>query len=88
VIARAFSLVLAVVVCSGLMLLPAMRGSELTPAGHGLLPPLMMAASALFVHGLGYRPRRRWSVWLLSPWLLWPLTVALAALWWQHSAVG
>lgn len=84
--ARALSLLLAVMVSAGLMLLPAMRGGELTPAGHGLLTPLVIAVCALFVHGLGYRPRRRALRWLLSPWLLWPATVALAALWWCRSA--
>ena len=84
-IARVISLLLAALVASGLLLLPAMRARELTPAGHGLLMPLMLTVCSLFVHGLGYRPQRRWSIALLSPWLLWPLTVGLAALWWQCS---
>jgi predicted membrane protein len=88
VIARALSLLLAVAVSTGLMLLPAMRGGELTAAGHGLLSPLVIAVCALFVHGLGYEPRRRALRWLLSPWLLWPLTLALAALWWLRSGSG
>ena len=40
---RALSLLLAVMVSACLMLLPAMRGGELTPAGHGLLMPLVIA---------------------------------------------
>ena len=86
--ARALSLLFAVVVSAGLMLLPAMRGGELTRAGHGLLSPLVIVVCALFVHGLGYRSEQRALRWLLSPWLLWPLTLILAALWWQLSAGG
>ena len=85
---RALSLLLAVVVSAGLMLLPAMRGGELTRAGHGLLSPLVILVCALFVQGLGYRPTQRAWRWLLSPWLLWPLTLVLAALWWRLSASG
>lgn len=83
---RALSLLLAAVVSTGLMLLPAMRGGELTPAGHGLLSPLVIAVCALFVHGLGYQPQRHVLQRLFSPWLLWPLTLVLAAVWWQVSA--
>jgi predicted membrane protein len=86
--ARALSLLLAVAVSTGLMLLPAMRGGELTRAGHGLLSPLIILVCALFVHGLGYSPARPGLQRLLSPWLLWPLTLILAALWWQLSANG
>ena len=85
---RALSLLLAVVVSAGLMLLPAMRGGELTRAGHGLLSPLVIVVCALFIQGLGYRPTQRTLQWLLSPWLLWPLTSILASLWWRLSAGG
>lgn len=84
-IARGCSLLLAILVSSALMLLPAMRGGELSAAGHGLLSPLMLTVCALFVHGLGYRPRHRASARLLSPWLLWPLVIALSWWWWRAS---
>jgi len=82
---RALSLLLAVAVSVGLMLLPALRGGELTRAGHGLLSPLLIAVCALFVHGLGYQSPRQPFRRLMSPWLLWPLTLVLAVLWWQLS---
>lgn len=83
--ARAVSLMLAVAFAAGLLFLPAMRGRELTAAGHALLTPLLLVVCALFVHGLGYVPRRTWAARLLSAWLLWPLAVALALAWWASS---
>ena len=61
--------------------LPAMRGRALTPTGHALLMPLLLAVCALFVHGLGYVPRRAWAARLMSAWLLWPLAATLGVGW-------
>lgn len=83
--ARAISLLLALACCVALMSLPALRGRELTGAGHGLLMPLLLAVCGGFVHGLGYRPRMRWLDALLRPWLLWPAMLALAVAWWHWS---
>jgi predicted membrane protein len=83
--ARALSLLLAAALAAALMLLPAMRARELTAAGHGLLTPLLLVVCALFVHGLGYQPQQRWAARLLTPWLLWPLAIALAMAWWLRS---
>lgn len=82
---RAASLLLAAMLCLALLLLPAMRGRELTAAGHGLLTPLLVLVCALFVHGVGIAPRHGWAKRLLSPWLLWPSATALAAWWWLAS---
>lgn len=82
---RAVSLLLAVAFSAGLLFLPAMRGRELTPVGHALLMPLLLIVCALFVHGLGYVPRRRWMARLLSAWLLWPFAFAFALAWWGAS---
>jgi predicted membrane protein len=79
--ARAISLLMAVAFASGLLFLPAMRGRELTTLGHGLLMPLLLVVCALFVHGLGYVPRRAWIARLVSAWLLWPLAAVLGAGW-------
>ena len=79
--ARAISLLMAVAFASGLLFLPAMRGRALTPTGHALLMPLLLAVCALFVHGLGYVPRRAWAACLMSAWLLWPLAAMLGAGW-------
>ena len=83
--ARAISLLLALTLSAGLLLLPAMRGRELSAAGHGLLTPLLLAICGGFVHGLGYVPRNRVLRFLLQPALLWPLLVALGAGWWRLS---
>ena len=82
---RAISLVLAVVLSAGLLLLPATRGRELSAAGHGLLTPLLLAICGGFVHGLGYVPRNRFLRRLLQPLLLWPLMSGLGAAWWWLS---
>ena len=79
--ARAISLLMAVAFAGGLLFLPAMRGRALTPTGHALLMPLLLAVCALFVHGLGYVPRRAWAARLMSAWLLWPLAATLGAGW-------
>lgn len=79
--ARGVSLLLAVGFAAGLLFLPAMRGRELTPIGHALLMPLLLVVCALFVHGLGYVPRRAWAARLMSAWLLWPLAATLGSGW-------
>lgn len=79
--ARAISLLLAVALSVGLLLLPAMRGRELTSAGHALLTPLLLAVCGGFVHGLGYVPRNRFLHRLLQPLLLWPAMLGLGAAW-------
>ena len=79
--ARAISLLMAVAFAGGLLFLPAMRGRELTHLGHGLLMPLLLVVCALFVHGLGYVPRRAWAARLTSAWLLWPVAAALGVGW-------
>lgn len=81
--AKAVSLLLAFVFTAALLVVPAMRGGELTAAGHGLLTPTLLALCALFVHGIGYRPDRAWVGQLLSPWLLWPLAALLCLAWWR-----
>lgn len=83
--ARALSLAAAAALSMGLLLLPAMRGREITAAGHAWLAPLLMVVCALFVHGIGWRAARPWGRALLSPWLLWPLAIALACIWWRRS---
>ena len=83
--ARAISLLLAAMLSVGLLLLPAMRGRELSAAGHGLLTPLLLAICGGFVHGLGYVPRNRFLRRLLQPQLLWPLMSGLGAAWWWLS---
>ncbi len=79
------SLLLAAGLAAALMLLPALRARELAHAGHALLPLLLILVSALFVHGLGYRPDRAWLRAVLQPWLLWPLSLIVAVLWWVVS---
>ena len=82
---RVISLLLAVVLSAGLLLLPALRGRELSAAGHGLLIPLLLAICGGFVHGVGYVPRNRFLCRLLQPQLLWPLLSGLGAAWWWLS---
>lgn len=82
---RAISLLLALALSAGLLLLPAMRGRELGTAGHGLLTPLLLAICGGFVHGLGYVPRNRLLCRLLQPLLLWPALVGLGVAWWLLS---
>jgi predicted membrane protein len=82
---RAISLLLAIALSAALLLLPAMRGRELTAAGHGLLTPLLLAICGGFVHGLGYVPLNRFLRRLLHPQLLWPLMSGLGAAWWWLS---
>ena len=81
--AKAVSLVLAFAVTAALLFLPAMRGGELTPAGHGLLTPTLLVVCALFVHGIGYRADRAWVGRILSPWVLWPLVAVLCVALWR-----
>lgn len=82
---RLASLCLACLIAASLLFLPAARGRELTAAGHALLSPLLLMVCALFVHGVGMRPGRGIAHWLLAPWLLWPATLLMAALWWLKS---
>lgn len=76
---RAISLMLSAGFSLALLFLPAMRGGELTPIGHGLLSPLLLAICGGFVHGLGYRPRNPFLRAAISPCLLWPAMLALGA---------
>jgi predicted membrane protein len=82
---RLLSLLLACALTAGLLLLPAMRGRELSASGHALLTPLVIVVCGLLVHGLGMRFESRWARVLVHPALLWPLAIALSALWWLRS---
>lgn len=76
--ARVISIAIAIMATLGLLLLPAMRGSELTAAAHGLLSPILLLISACFAHGVGYVPRMRILRASLHPILLWPLIGVLS----------
>ena len=76
--ARVISLAIAIVATLGLLFLPAIRGSELNAAAHGLLSPILLTISGCFAHGVGYVPRTRILRALLHPTLLWPLIGALS----------
>ena len=82
---RAVSLLLASVLTLGLMLLPAMRGRELTSAGHALLTPLLLTICAGFVHGIGYQPQHVMLGRVVTPIFLWPAMAVLAIAWISYS---
>ena len=82
---RVVSLVLASVLTLGLMFLPAMRGRDLTPAGHALLAPLLLTICAGFVHGIGYDPRHPMLGRVLGPIVIWPAMALLAVAWIVYS---
>ncbi|MEI2455015.1 cyd operon YbgE family protein [Lysobacter firmicutimachus] len=75
------SLLLASALSLALLFLPAMRGGEISAAGHGLLSPLMLLICAGFVHGVGFRPRHALGRAVLHPAWLWPAMLSMAALW-------
>ena len=79
--ARSFSLLLSAALSLGLLLLPAMRGRDLTPAGHGLLTPLLLSICAGFVHGLGFVPRKAILRSVLRPAWLWTAMIGLGVAW-------
>ncbi len=85
--ARAVSLLLATGLSIALLFLPAMRGGELTAAGHGLLSPLLLAICGGFVHGIGFVPRHGALRKLLSPACLWPAMLGLGAAWLHWSQI-
>lgn len=86
-VARLISLVLAAAVTVTLLVFPQVVGRQLTPAVHAVLPVLLLATSAAFVHGIGYRPERRWSRWLVRPLLIWPV-LAGCSVWLVLLATG
>jgi predicted membrane protein len=75
--ARMVSLLLASTLTLVLMFYPAMRGRDLTPAGHVLLTPLLLAICAGFIHGVGYEPRWTALRRMLRPIVLWPAMLLL-----------
>lgn len=79
--ARAVSLLLALALSAGLMVLPAARGQALTAAEHALLAPALLVDCALFTHGLGFVPRTAWLRWALKPAVSWSLLCLLAVAW-------
>lgn len=83
--ARAFSLMLAAASVLGLLFLPAMRGGALTSFEHGLLMPMLLVVSGLFIHAVGYVPENRWLRRILRPVWLWT-TWALLVLAWKFAA--
>ena len=83
--ARLLSFLLAAVLALSLLLLPALRGRGMTPVGHGLLTPLLLAICAGFIHGVGYVPGSRVPRALLQPALLWPTMLGLGASWAWYS---
>ncbi len=78
-VARFISLVLAATVSVALLVYPHVVGRQMTPAIHVMLPVLLLATSLAFVHGVGYRPQRRWASRVVRPRLIWPVLVASAA---------
>jgi predicted membrane protein len=80
-IVRAVSLFLAASVSAGLLVLPAVRGGELSQAEHGLLALALLAICGLFAGGLGYVPANRWLRAAVSPLLLWPMLLGLGVAW-------
>jgi predicted membrane protein len=86
--ARLASLLLGGVLALGLLLLPAARGRQLSGAEHGWMTLLLLAVCMLFVHGSGFTPRHPLARRLLSPWLLWPLTLLLAGAFWRSGMHG
>lgn len=82
---RLASLMGAAILSMLLLLLPALRGREITSAGHAWLSPLLLTICALFVHGIGFVPGNAWLARLQSPALLWPLAGCLALVWWLVS---
>jgi predicted membrane protein len=83
--ARVLSFLLAAVLALGLLLLPALRGRGMTPAGHGLLMPLLLAICAGFIQGVGYVPDGRVPRAPLQPALLWPTMLGLGLAWTWYS---
>ncbi|HTD28524.1 MAG TPA: cyd operon YbgE family protein [Xanthomonadaceae bacterium] len=79
------SLLLAAALAVGLMFLPAMRGRDLTSAGHALLTPLLLTVCAGFVHGIGYEPRNAALRGTLRPIVLWPAMLGLGVAWILYS---
>ncbi len=79
--ARAVSLLLALALSAGLMVLPAARGQALTAAEHALLAPALLVDCALFTHGLGFVPRPAWLQWVLQPVVSWSALALLGAAW-------
>ncbi len=82
---RAISLLLASGLSLALLFLPAMRGGELTSAGHGLLSPLLLAICGGFVHGLGYEPRNPVLRRVIAPFWLWSAMLGLGAAWVRYG---
>ncbi|MBS0215946.1 MAG: Cyd operon protein YbgE [Proteobacteria bacterium] len=78
--ARLLSLLIGGALAFGLLFLPAARGRELTGGEHGAITLALLAVCALFVHGSGFRFRRRWLQRLFSPWLLWPIALLFVAM--------
>lgn len=81
---RFVSLLLGAGIALALLFLPAARGRELTGGEHGIMTLVLLAVCALFVHGSGFRFHASWAQRLFSPWVLWPLTAALWAVFWLH----
>jgi predicted membrane protein len=82
---RAVSLLLALSLTLGLMFLPAMRGRDLTPAGHALLIPLLLAICVGFVHGVGYKAQHVMLGRVAEPIFLWPAMAVLVIAWISFS---
>ena len=83
--ARLASLLLGAGLALALLLLPAARGRELAPGEHGLMTLVLLAVCALFVHGSGFRFRNVWARRAFSPWVLWPVAVVAAGLFWTYQ---
>lgn len=79
--ARAASLLLAVVLSAALMVLPAARGHALSAAEHGLLAPALLVDCALFTHGIGFVPRPAWLRRAVHPAATWSALALLCAAW-------
>ena len=70
---RTVSLLLSLAASAVLTVAPFLIARQMTPAGHAILPVLLLGISAGFVHGLGYVPRLFFMRALATPLFAWPL---------------
>ncbi|MCW8994601.1 MAG: cyd operon YbgE family protein [Psychromonas sp.] len=78
--ARSFSLLLALALSGLLLINPRHIADNTAQLNHGYLSVLMLALSAVFIHGIGFKPIFwLWKI-VFSPYWSWPVLVTFVVL--------
>ncbi len=62
------------------LVFPFLLGASATGLNQSMVMMMMLGIAGAFIYGAGFRPRRPWLRWLISPAVSWPVMLGSGAL--------